>query len=115
MVLATYIKVLNISNISIFPILFMILLAEEFVRTELAKSKSEAKQLMIGTLVLAMVGAIVMGLRGVQETVLLHPGISLTVGILLNLAVGNYTGIRLSEIGRFKKAIRTKGKSSRSH
>lgn len=114
MVLATYVKVLNISNISIFPILFMILLAEEFVRTELAKSKNEAKQLMAGTLVLAMVGAAVMGLRTVQEAVLLHPGISLTVGLVINLAVGNYTGIRLSEIGRFKKAIRLKDKPTRS-
>jgi hypothetical protein len=114
MVLATYIKVLNISNISIFPILFMIMLAEEFVRTELTKSKNEAKKLMVGTLVLAIVGAIVMGLKIVQETVLLHPGISLTVGLAANLAVGNYTGIRLSEISRFKKAIRIKDKSTRS-
>jgi len=108
MVSATYLKVLNISNISIFPILFMILLAEEFVRTELAKSKNEAKKLMAGTLVLAMVGAAVMRLRGVQETVLLHPGISLAAGLIVNLTVGNYTGIRWSEIGRFKKAIRQK-------
>lgn len=115
MVLATYIKVLNISNISIFPILFMILLAEEFTRTELAKSKNEAKKLMLGTLVLAMVGATVMRLRGVQEVVLLHPGISLMAGLIINLAVGNYTGIRLSEISRFKKAIRTRTKPTRSN
>lgn len=108
MTLSTEIKVLNISKISIFPVLFMILLAEDFVRTELAKSKSEAKRLMIGTLVLAIVGAVMMGWRAFQEAVLLHPGISLIVGLLINLAVGNYTGIRLSEIERFKKAIRTK-------
>ena len=113
--LSTYLKVLNISNISIFPVLFMILLAEEFVRTELAKSKNEAKKLMVGTLILAMVGAAVMGMRVVSETVLLHPGISLATGLLINLLVGNYAGIRLSEIGRFKKAIRFKDKSTRSH
>jgi hypothetical protein len=114
MVLATYVKVLNISSISIFPILFMILLAEEFVRTELAKSKSEANKLMAGTLVLAMAGATVMRLRGFQELVLLHPGISLMIGVIINLGVGNYAGIRLTEIGRFKKAIRVKDKSTRS-
>ena len=108
MTLSTYLKVLNISTISIFPVLFMIMLAEEFVRTQLAKSKNEAKKLMIGTLVLAMVGAVVMGMRVVSETVLLHPGISLAVGFLINLLVGNYAGMRLSEIGRFKKAIRLK-------
>jgi hypothetical protein len=108
MILSTYIKILNISNISIFPVLFMILLAEDFVRTELTKSKNEAKKLMMGTLVLAIVGAVMMEWRVFQEAVLLHPGISLTVGLLINLVVGNYTGIRLSEIKRFKKAIRNK-------
>lgn len=114
MTLSTYWKVLNISNISIFPVLFMIMLAEEFVRTELAKSKNEAKKLMAGTLVLAIVGAVVMGLRPVSETVLLHPGISLLIGLVVNLAVGNYTGIRLSEISRFKKAIRKKDSKSQN-
>ena len=108
MTLSTYLKMVDISKISIFPVLFMIMLAEEFVRTELAKSKSEAKKLMVGTLILAIVGAAVMGMRVVSETVLLHPGISLAVGLVVNLAVGNYAGIRLSEIGRFKKAIRQK-------
>jgi hypothetical protein len=105
---STYFKILDISKISIFPILFMIMLSEEFVRTQLAKSKSEAKKLMMGTLVLSMVGAVTMSIRAVQEMVLLHPEVSLLLGLILNLAVGSYTGIRLSEIKRFRKAIRKK-------
>jgi uncharacterized membrane protein (DUF2068 family) len=58
--------------------------------------------------VLAIAGAVMMELRVFQEAVLLHPGVSLMVGLLINLAVGNYTGIRLSEVERFKKAIRKK-------
>ena len=34
-------KMVDISNISIFPVLFMILLAEEFTRTQLTKSKKK--------------------------------------------------------------------------
>jgi len=108
MVFSTYFKLLDISKISIFPILFMILLAEEFVRTQLAKSRSEAKNLMIGTLILSIVGAVLMSLRVVQETILIHPGISLLTGLVCNLLIGSYRGIRLSEIERFKKAIRNK-------
>jgi hypothetical protein len=108
MVVSTYWRLLDISKISIFPILFMIMLTEEFVRTQLAKSKSEAKKLMIGTLILGVVGALTMNIRQVQEAVLLHPGISLIVGLLVNLVVGNYSGIRWSEISRFRKAIRSK-------
>ena len=98
----------DLKNISIFPILFMILLTEEFVRTQLAKSKNEAKKLMVGTLILGVVGAEMMQIRGVQEWVLLHPELSLIVGVVVNIWVGSYTGIRWSELKRFGKAIRKK-------
>lgn len=108
MLVSSYFEFFNISRISIFPILFMILLTEEFTRTQLAKSKNEAKKLMLGTLVLAIFGAATMRMRPIQESVLLHPGISLIIGLVVNLVVGSYTGIRLSEISRFKNAIRAK-------
>jgi hypothetical protein len=108
MVLSTYVPILDLSKVSIFPMLFMILLSEEFVRTQLAKSKSEAKKLMLGTLVLAMLGAGVMSIKQVQGMILAYPGWSLLAGLIVNIIVGNYSGIRLSEISRFKKAIRNK-------
>jgi len=106
MAVGAYWRIFDISKLSIFPMLFMILLTEEFVRTQLAKSKKEAKNLMIGTLVLASAGALMMSIRQVQETVLLYPEACMVVGLVVNFVVGNYTGIRLSEIGRFRKAIR---------
>ena len=108
MLLSSYFEVFNISKISIFPILFMILLVEEFTRTQLAKSGKEANMLTLGTLILAIVGAVMMRVRPIQEMVLLHPGTSLLIGLVVNLLVGSYTGIRLSEISRFKNAIRSK-------
>ena len=108
MVGSSFIKVIDISRISIFPVLFMVLLTEEFVRTQMAKSKSEAKRLTVGTLVLAVTGAVLMSVRMVQEIVLLNPGITILVVVAVNLLVGNYKGIRLTEISRFKAAIRAK-------
>ncbi len=108
MIASSYFEVLNLTNISIFPVLLMILLAEDFVRTQLVKSKSEAKKLTIGTLILSMVGALGMSVRMVQESVLLHPEIVILAVLVINLWVGSYTGIRLSEIGRFKEAVRIK-------
>lgn len=102
----------GIEKISIFPVLFMIMLAEEFVRTQLTKSRSEAKKLTLGTLVLAMSGAVVMNIEKVQQWVLLYPELMVVVVVVVNLIVGNYTGIRLSEIKRFRKAIRTSLKKS---
>lgn len=114
MAVATYWQIFEISKVSVFPVLFMILLTEEFVRTELARSQKEAKKLMVGTLVLAIVGALMMSVRQVQETVLLYPEWCMIAGLVINFAVGNYTGIRLTEIGRFKKAIRKKVQSQKS-
>ena len=60
MVFSSFVKWIDISQISIFPILFMILLAEEFSRTQLIKSKNEAQKLTVGTIVLAVTGAVIM-------------------------------------------------------
>lgn len=104
----SYVPGVEIKNISIFPILLMVLLSEEFVRTQLAKSRSEAKKLTLGTLILAGVGAGMMSVGAVQDVVLSYPELCLFTGLLVNLLVGNYSGIRLSEIKRFGKAIRKK-------
>jgi uncharacterized membrane protein len=108
MALSAYLKVFDVSKISIFPILFMILLTEEFVRTQLIKSRKEAMRLTVGTLILAGVGAISMEIKGVQELVLKYPEMVILLVIVINVIVGSYGGIRLTEIKRFKNAIRKK-------
>jgi uncharacterized membrane protein len=108
MVFSSFIKWIDISQISIFPILFMILLAEEFSRTQLVKSKKEAKKLTIGTIILAVAGGVIMNFSGLQDFILNYPDLIVLLVVVVNLLVGNYTGIRWSEIGRFKKALREK-------
>ena len=106
MVISSSIRLFDISQISIFPILFMILLVEEFTRTQLVKSKNEAKRLTLGTIILAIIGAILMNFDWIQGVVLKYPGWLIILVLVINLLVGNYSGIRLSEIKRFRKAIR---------
>lgn len=108
MTMSTNLKIFDISDISIYPILFMILLTEEFVRTQLSKSKKEAMMLTLGTLFLAMVGAVVLKANGVQKLVLENPVVTIMIVVVVNIMVGNYKGIRLTEIKRFKNAIRKK-------
>jgi phosphoglycerol transferase MdoB-like AlkP superfamily enzyme len=110
MVLSSFIKWIDISQISIFPILFMILLAEEFSRTQLARSNKAAKKLTVGTIILAVTGAVVMNFSVVQGLVLSYPDLVILVVLVVNLLVGNYSGIRWLEISRFKKAIRNSSK-----
>ncbi len=108
MILTASNQIINLSNISIFPVLFMILLAEEFVRTQLIKSRKEAVNLMLGTLILAVIGAVGMSWQWLQRIILVYPEAVVVMVLVVNLVVGNYTGIRLSEIKRFKKAIRSR-------
>ncbi len=106
MVLSSFVSWIDISQISIFPILFMILLAEEFTRTQLVKSEKEAKKLMVGTIVLGVVGAVTMNFTWIQNVALNYPDLMVVLVLVVNLLVGNYSGIRWMEISRFKKAIR---------
>jgi uncharacterized protein with transglutaminase domain len=103
---SSYLEFLDISQVSIFTILFMVMLAEDFVRTQLVKSKKEAKRLTVGTLALSIMGAVIMNISLVQEKVLLYPEMAVLIVLFVNLWVGNYKGIRLSEFKRFGKAIR---------
>lgn len=111
MMATSYMEIVEVSKISIFPILFMILLTEEFVRTQLIKSKKEAVRLTIGTLVLAVAGAMIMGIEGIEGMVLKRAEIVILIVVVINVLVGKYGGIRLTEIKRFKGAIRKKEKS----
>lgn len=108
MLLTSFVNIIDISEISIFPILFMILLTEEFVRTQLVKSKKEAKNLMIGTIVLAITGALIMSFNSIQNLVLRNPELVILIVLVSNLMIGSYSGMRLTEIKRFKGAIRSK-------
>jgi hypothetical protein len=99
-------KYFNTDLSNIYAIMIMILLVEEFVRTQLIKSKNEAWSLTFGTLLLAVLGAGLMNIELVQLWVLSNPDITVLFIIVANIIIGSYKGIRLMEIRRFAKAIR---------
>lgn len=99
-------KYFNTDLSNIYAIMIMILLVEEFVRTQLIKSKNEAWSLTFGTLLLASLGAGMMNITVIQSWVLNNPDITVLSIIIANIVIGSYRGIRLTEIGRFSKAIR---------
>ncbi|MFH1602180.1 MAG: 7TM domain-containing protein [Candidatus Shapirobacteria bacterium] len=98
-------SLLDLTQISIFPILFLILLSEEFTRVQLGKSKRSAMSLTIGTLVISILGASLMAWEKLQELVLLNPELSFLAVLVLNLLIGKYTGWRLLEHKRFKAVL----------
>lgn len=96
---------INLVSVSIFPILMLVLLSENFIEAQLAGSQSRAIQLTLETMVLAVICAMIMRMSEVQRFVILYPELTIVLILLGDIAVGRYTGLRLSEFLRFKPII----------
>ncbi len=97
----------DLTNVSIFPILIMALLAEDFIRVQLGKSIKTAINLTTETLILALVSYFFLTLKVVQEFALLNPEWYLVGLLILDYLLGKYSGLRILEIWRFRKLIKT--------
>jgi hypothetical protein len=96
---------IDLITLSIFPILVLILLSENFIDAQLSSTQSRALQLMAETIVLAVMSALFVRTQFVQDFVILHPEITILAVLLIDLAVGKYTGLRVTEYLRFKSII----------
>jgi hypothetical protein len=97
----------ELSNVSIFAVLILILLSEDFTRVQLGKSFATAMNLTLETLVLCLISFLFLTLKPLQEYVLLNPEISLLSTAVADLVLGKYTGLRVMEFYRFRKLIRS--------
>lgn len=93
-------------EVSIFPILFMILLVENFIEVQAGRSMREAVGMTVETLMIALGCYFLMNWRGLQRFVLLNPEMAVFGVLVFNVMVGKYAGFRLLEYQRFKAAAR---------
>ena len=63
----------SLTSVSIFPVLMLVLLAEDFSKVQLGKSAKTAIHLTTETLILALVSYMFLTFKPVQEIALLHP------------------------------------------
>jgi len=102
---APFLKVPGLTNVSIFPILILVLLAEDFTKVQLGKSFKTALNITVETLVLALVSYIFLTLEALQSFALLNPEILLVSVGVFNILLGRYIGLRFIEFWRFRKLI----------
>lgn len=95
----------NIANVSIFPVLILVLLAEDFSRVQLGKSAKTAISLTTETLILALVSFVFLTNTQVQEFALLKPEILVISVAVFDFFLGKYIGLRFREYWRFRKLI----------
>jgi hypothetical protein len=103
--LAPIIRFPALSNVSIFAILILVLLAEDFIRVQLGKSIKTAISLTTETLILSLISYLFLTSEYLQRAVLLNPEITLLSVGLLDFLLAKYSGLRLMEIWRFRKLI----------
>jgi hypothetical protein len=104
--LAPLINNSSFANVSIFPVLILVLLAEDFSRVQLGKSAKVAISLTGETLILSLASYIFLNLKFVQEFVLLMPELWIFLVIVFDYLMGKYVGLRILEYYRFRKLIK---------
>ncbi len=95
----------GLAAVSIFPLLIMITLAEKFVATQIEKGSRIALILAVETLVISVAGYFLIGWNTLITLVLMYPWIILFT-FVINFSLGKWTGLRITELLRFRKIIR---------
>ncbi len=93
-------------NISIFPLLIIILLSENFIETQLFASQKEAFRLTFDTLLLATICYLFITATFVQKFVIINPELMIILTAIIDIIIGKYKGLRLLEYNRFKQLIK---------
>jgi hypothetical protein len=105
MLAAPYLNLVNLMSVNIFPILILVLLAENFMDALGRTKPADALSLTFETLGLAFLSSMVLQWQTLQRWALVEPELLLTLILILNIAIGKFTGLRLSEFLRFRSLI----------
>lgn len=95
----------GLASVSIFPILIMITLVEKFFTVQIEKGDKAAIILATETLVISMLGYFIATWIPLIKLIILHPWIILLT-IPVNIVLGRWTGLRITEYFRFREVIK---------
>ncbi len=95
----------SILSFSIFPALILTILAEEFIAAQFKTNLRSALTITAWTLALATLSYFIVSSEIFRTLILSYPEIIL-LAIPINIGLGRWTGLRLSEYFRFRKLLR---------
>lgn len=95
----------GLAAVSIFPLLIMITIVEKFVAAQIEKGNRTAFVLAMETLAISLVGYFVAKWSVLVDLIIAHPWVILLT-VPINIALGKWTGLRLSEYFRFREIIK---------
>lgn len=94
----------GVRNISIFPVLILMLLGDAIVSVQLYKSLYETTSITVVTIALGVLGFFLATNPWLQSALILYPEVVL-LALPANVLIGRYFGLRLTEILRFKSLV----------
>ncbi len=97
----------GLASVSIFPILIMITLVEKFIAVQIEKGDRTAIILSLETLFISIIGYYIASWPLLIKIILQYPWISLLT-IPINIFLGKWTGLRLSEYFRFRQILKSR-------
>lgn len=100
-----WLNLATLMNVSIFPILLLVLLAETFIEVQVTQSFRAALRLTVETFILALLSFMVLSTQALQTWVLLNPEIAILGVAGIDVLIGRYAGLRLLEMYRFRKLL----------
>lgn len=106
LLISPLIKMQSIMTLSIFPILILILTAENFISIHIGMSMKQAIKVTFQTVLIALVCSFIVQLDFLQKFVLLYPEISILAIALLDIFMGKYVGLRVLEYRKFKDILK---------
>lgn len=92
---------------SIFVILIMIGLVEKFITAQIERGAKQAIVLTSETLILSIICYWIISWSWLQDLVLNYPLGIILGSIIINIFLGRWTGLRLSEYFRFREVIKS--------
>lgn len=95
----------GLAAVSIFPILIMITLVEKFIAVQIEKGNQTAVLLAFETLIISIVGFYIASWDSLIRFLVTYPWMVLLT-IPINILLGKWTGLRISEYIRFKDVIK---------
>ncbi len=98
-------KSTTLLSFSIFPILILTLLAEEFIAVQFTSGARQALTITSWTLALAIVCYYIVSWQLLRTIIISYPEVVLLT-IPINILLGRWSGLRLTEYFRFRKLLR---------
>jgi len=92
-------------SFSIFPVLILTLLAEEFIAVQFSSGAKQAFTITAWTLILAIACYYIVSWELLRTLILSYPE-TILLAIPFNIIIGRFTGLRLTEYFRFRKLLR---------